>query len=403
MAQLAQRFRLDLTDALAGDRKRAAPFPKSVLGAILQAKAHLDYFFFARRQRLQQGRRLFLKTDADGGVRRRYGRFILDKFTQVRIFLFADGSLQRDGLLRNLPGLAHLVGRNAQALSDFFGIRFAAKLLHELPAGSERLVDRLDHVHGHADRARLVRDGARYGLADPPRCVGGEFISAPPLEFVRTLHESDIALLNQVQELQSPVRIFFRDRNHQAQVGLDHFFLGLVRFGFSPKHYLEHSFQVGQSGFAGNLNFAQLGAPGPKLLARFSGMFALGGLSPPFELDHFALEGLKPLDRTWNLANQPLLLECVKIDRSDKLGHFHSCPSHPVSVPQVNSFSCPGDTLELRRLFLGHAIELLDLPDDSKNFARLILGFLFGQLFLVELDNFLDRESAATKVPGHGD
>ncbi len=89
----------------------------------------------------------------------------------MRIFLLADGRLQRDGLLGDLPGLADLVGWNAQAFGDLLGIGLAAQLLHELPAGSQLLVDGLDHVHGDADRASLVRDSARNGLADPPRRV----------------------------------------------------------------------------------------------------------------------------------------------------------------------------------------------------------------------------------------
>src|SRR5467141_620025 len=391
MAQLAQRFRFDLTDAFAGDRERVAHFFKRVFGTILQAKAHLDDFFFARRQRLQQRRRLFLKTDADSSVRGRYGRLVLDKFAQVRIFLLANGSLPRDRLLCDLPGLAHRVGRNAQAFGDFLGIRFTAQLLHELPAGPELLVDGLNHVHGDADCASLVRDGARYRLADPPRRIRRKFIAAPPLEFVRALHEPDIAFLNQVQELQSAVRIFLRDGDDQAQVGLDHFLLGLVRFGFSPEPHLEHSFQVGQPRFAGNFNFAQLGAACAQLLARFGGVIALRGLGTAFEFDGFALQRLQPLDSIANLAYQPLLLERMEFNRSYQLRHSHSRASQAVPVPQVNSLFGPRDPLELSRLLERYVIKLLDLPNDSKNFAGLILSFFFGQLFLVELNNFLDR------------
>src|SRR5258705_6271378 len=171
MAQLAQRFRLDLADSLAGDCERVAHFLERVLGAIFQTKTHLDYFFFARRQRLQERSCLFLKADADRSVRGRYGRLVLDEFAEMRIFLFADGSLERNRLLRDLPRLANLVGGNAEALGDLIGIRFAAQLLHELTAGAELLVDGLDHVHGHANGASLVGDGARYSLANPPRRI----------------------------------------------------------------------------------------------------------------------------------------------------------------------------------------------------------------------------------------
>ena len=138
----------------------------------------------------------------------------------MRIFLLADGRLERDGLLRDLLGLAHLVDRNIHALGDLFGSGLAAKLLHQLPAGADLLVDRLDHVHRDADRARLVGDGAGDGLANPPSRVGREFVAAAPLELIRALHQADIAFLNQIQELQAAVGIFLRDGNNQAQVGL---------------------------------------------------------------------------------------------------------------------------------------------------------------------------------------
>jgi len=50
------------------------------------------------------------------------------------------------------------------------------QLLDELARGPDELVDRLDHVHRDADGARLVGDGARDGLADPPRRVRRELV-----------------------------------------------------------------------------------------------------------------------------------------------------------------------------------------------------------------------------------
>ncbi len=52
MTQLAQRFRFDLADAFARDGERLADFFERVLAAVVQAEAHLDDFFLARRQRL---------------------------------------------------------------------------------------------------------------------------------------------------------------------------------------------------------------------------------------------------------------------------------------------------------------------------------------------------------------
>ena len=93
---------------------------------------------------------------------------------------------------------------------------------------AHQLVDRLDHVHGDADRARLVGDRAGDRLADPPGRVGRELVAAPPLELVDRLHQADVALLDQVQELQPAVRVLLGDRDHEAQVRLDQLALRAV-------------------------------------------------------------------------------------------------------------------------------------------------------------------------------
>src|SRR5207249_6967511 len=50
MAELAQRFGLDLANALARHGKALAHLFERMLAAVVQTKAHLDNFFLARRQ-----------------------------------------------------------------------------------------------------------------------------------------------------------------------------------------------------------------------------------------------------------------------------------------------------------------------------------------------------------------
>jgi hypothetical protein len=137
------------------------------------------------------------------------------------------GVSRRDRLLGDLEDLADLVERQLHLLGDLLGRGLAAELLHEVAAGADELVDRLDHVHRDADGARLVGDRAGDGLADPPRGVGRELVAALVLELVDGLHEADVALLDQVEELQAAVRVLLGDRHDEAQVGLDQLALGL--------------------------------------------------------------------------------------------------------------------------------------------------------------------------------
>ena len=54
MPQFPQRLGFDLADAFAGYGERLADFFQSMLAAVFEAEAHLDYFFFARGQRAKK-------------------------------------------------------------------------------------------------------------------------------------------------------------------------------------------------------------------------------------------------------------------------------------------------------------------------------------------------------------
>src|SRR3954470_9363663 len=229
VAQLAQRLRFDLADALARDLEVLADFLERVVALLADAEAHAQDLLFARRQRRQHLAGLLGEVHRDDGVRRRDDALVLDEVAQVRIFLFADRRLEGDRLLGAIEYLVHLVERQLHLLGDLFRRRLAAELLHEIARGADELVDRLDHVHRDADGPGLIGDRAGDGLTDPPRRVGRELVAALVLELVDRLHEADVALLNQVEELQAAVRVLLGDRNDQAQVGLDELRLGALR------------------------------------------------------------------------------------------------------------------------------------------------------------------------------
>ena len=94
-------------------------------------------------------------------------------------------------------------------------------------------------MDGDADRAGLIGDRAGDRLADPPGRIGREFIAAAIFEFIDRLHQADIAFLDQVEELQAAVGIFLGDRNDEAQIGLDHFLLGLARLALALLHHMD--------------------------------------------------------------------------------------------------------------------------------------------------------------------
>jgi hypothetical protein len=116
VAELAERLRLDLTDALAGDLEALTDLLESVLGAVADAEAHLDDALLAGRERLQEGLRLLLEVDDVLG--RGHRGAVLDEVLQMRVFLLPDRRLERDRLLRDLEDLPDLRDRNVHPLRD---------------------------------------------------------------------------------------------------------------------------------------------------------------------------------------------------------------------------------------------------------------------------------------------
>ncbi len=96
----------------------------------------------------------------------------------------------------------------------------ALELLDHLALHAVHLVDRLDHVHRDADGAGLVGDGPGDGLADPPRGVGGELEALRVVELLDRPHQTQVALLDEVEEQHAPADVALGDGHHQAQVGL---------------------------------------------------------------------------------------------------------------------------------------------------------------------------------------
>src|SRR3546814_1420378 len=94
--------------------------------------------------------------------------------------------------------LADLFQRHRQALGHFFRRRLSARFVEELAAAPDELVDRLDHVDGDADRARLVGDRARDRLANPPGRIGAELVAAAIFEFRSEEHTSELQSLMRI-------------------------------------------------------------------------------------------------------------------------------------------------------------------------------------------------------------
>src|SRR5215472_15406539 len=91
----------------------------------------------------------------------------------------------------------------------------------KLTLNPRHLVDGLDHVHRDADGPGLIGDSPGDRLPDPPRRVRRELIALGVVELLDRADQTEIALLDQVQEDKASADVTLRNRDNKAQVGLD--------------------------------------------------------------------------------------------------------------------------------------------------------------------------------------
>ena len=164
---------------------------------------------------------------------------VLEELPELRLLLVADRLLERDGRLRGAADRLDLLDRHVEVEGDLLVRRLAAALGAELPLGAQDLVQLLDDVNRHADRARLVGERAGDRLADPPRRVGRELVALAPVELLGGAHEADRPLLDQVEERQPLVAVALGDRDDEAQVRLDHLLLRAMVAALDPLRELD--------------------------------------------------------------------------------------------------------------------------------------------------------------------
>ena len=71
-------------------------------------------------------------------------------------------------------------------------------------------------MNGNPDGTGLVRNRARDGLANPPGCIGAEFIALPVIELFHGLDKPQIAFLDQIEKLHAASHIPLGDADYQS-------------------------------------------------------------------------------------------------------------------------------------------------------------------------------------------
>ena len=81
-------------------------------------------------------------------------------------------------------------------------------------------------VDRETNGAASVCDTAGDGLTDPPCCIGGELEAFAPVEFFNGMHETEVALLDEVEEGKTRCLVLLGDGNNETQVRLHEGTLG---------------------------------------------------------------------------------------------------------------------------------------------------------------------------------
>ena len=136
----------------------------------------------------------------------------------MAVLLLADRGFEGNRLLRYAHDLTHLVNGHIDLVRDLVGSRLVAVLMEELTLYLLDLVDGLHHMDGDADGSRLIRDRARDRLSDPPCRVGGELEALGVVELFDRLDQSEVALLNQIEELHTSAEVALRDADNKTEV-----------------------------------------------------------------------------------------------------------------------------------------------------------------------------------------
>lgn len=80
---------------------------------------------------------------------------------------------------------------------------------------AQYLVELANHVDRQAYRARLIHDRALDALPDPPRGIRRKPETTRGIEFFDSVHQAEIALLDQIEQRHATIQITLRDTDHQ--------------------------------------------------------------------------------------------------------------------------------------------------------------------------------------------
>ena len=227
LAQFANSFLLDLSDALAGEAVLVADFLECNL-RLIDAVEGLDDVALAFREHLQGVGNLFAQRFAQQFVVG-FGRVVVGQHVeQAAALVVVERSIHRHvasallhGHLNFLLGQVNLVGNLVDVGPAFVLLLKLVEHLVDLVVGAH-LVER--HFHD----AALLGNGLQNALANPPHGIGDKLETSGLIESFGSLDESHVALVDEVGEAHTLILILLGHRNNKAQIGFRETFQSLT-------------------------------------------------------------------------------------------------------------------------------------------------------------------------------
>ena len=229
LSEFSVGFGLDLADSLSGEAEAFSDLFEGVLHAVRDAEAHGEDGGLAR---VQAAERLMGQT-GEGLVQDlflgRGGVLVGEEAGEVGVVvLIGDALVERGRGHGDAAQEADAVFRLVQREGELGVGGLSLELLAQATLGAVQLVDQFAGVDRDADQVGAVGQGAGDRLADPPGRVGGELVAPAVVEFLDGAEEADVALLDEVEQVQALLLVLLRDRDDEAQVGDVHRALGVV-------------------------------------------------------------------------------------------------------------------------------------------------------------------------------
>ncbi len=216
------------------------------------------------------------------------------------------------------------------------------------------------------------------------------------------LHQADVALLNEVEELEAAVGVLFGDGDDEAEIGLDQLSLGLLGVHVALDHLALRALEFGDENARLSFDFFEIGLAVFLLAAVFLfELVAAAGLVLLFEGADLALEGAHGVDGLVDLVEQALALESRVFEFADDARDEHLFAGREPAVVAVFADlglggGCGACELlfELRDSFL----VLEQRVDAGHGCLDARLNHLFGEFFVVEDDDLFDVAHAALEI-----